>query len=154
MNLTAQIAKQLRDLHFGGNWTWSSMEEHLKDLTWKQATTHVHSLNTIATLVYHMNYYLNVVSQRIQGQLLDPKHELSFSHPPIKTQKDWEDMLTKTWRDAENFAEHIEQMPEDMLWKSISDKHGNYYRNIQGVIEHTHYHLGQIVLLKKIIAAK
>jgi hypothetical protein len=72
------------------------MEEHLKDLTWKQATTHVYSLNTIATLVYHINYYLNVVSQRIQGQLLDPKHELSFSHPPIKTQKDWEDMLTKT----------------------------------------------------------
>ncbi|HAI83731.1 MAG TPA: DUF1572 domain-containing protein, partial [Chitinophagaceae bacterium] len=28
---------------------------------------------------------------------------------------------------------------------------GTYYRNILGLIEHTHYHLGQIALIKKII---
>ena len=151
MNLTGQIAKHLRDLHFGGNWTWSNLKEHLADVTWKQATTQVYSFNTIATLVYHMNYYLNAVSKVLQETPLDSKHELSFDHPQIESQQDWEKLLNKTWADAEIFAKLIEQMPENKLWENISDKYGNYYRNIQGVIEHNHYHLGQIVLLKKIL---
>jgi hypothetical protein len=31
----------------------------------------------------------------------------------------------------------------------VEEKYGSVLRNIMGVIEHTHYHLGQIVLLKK-----
>jgi len=33
-------------------------------------------------------------------------------------------------------------------------KYGNYFRNIVGVIEHIHYHLGQIVLIKKILVSQ
>ena len=29
--------------------------------------------------------------------------------------------------------------------------HGNYYRNLHSIIEHTYYHLGQISLIKKIL---
>lgn len=151
MTLTGQIAKHLREIHFGGNWTWSNLKEHLDDVTWQQATTKVYSLNTIATLVYHMNYYLNAVSHVLEGNPLSSKHALSFDHPQINSQQDWEKLLDKTWTDAENFARLIEQMHENKLWENISDKYGNYYRNIQGVIEHNHYHLGQIVLLKKIL---
>ena len=33
------------------------------------------------------------------------------------------------------------------------EKYGTYYRNFHGLIEHAHYHLGQIVLIKKLVAA-
>jgi len=63
--------------------------------------------------------------------------------------------LDKTWKDAENFAGLIEHLPERTLEETFWDeKYGNYYRNIHGIIEHTHYHLGQIVLLKKILLNK
>lgn len=76
----------------------------------------------------------------------------SFDHPPILSQQDWEKLLEKTWTDAENFASLIEQLPESKLWEDFSNKkYGNYYRNIHGIIEHIHYHLGQIVLIKKIL---
>jgi len=49
----------------------------------------------------------------------------------------------------------IEQLPESQLWVTFSqEKYGNYYRNLHGIIEHIHYHLGQIVLIKKIILQK
>ena len=65
---------------------------------------------------------------------------------------DWDNLLDKTWTEAENFAILIEQLPEQTLWEPFTDeKYGNYYRNIQGIIEHTHYHLGQIVLIKKLL---
>jgi hypothetical protein len=151
MNLTGQLAKNLREVHFGENWTWSNLKEHLSDVSWQEATTQVCDFNTIATLVYHMNYYLNTVSNALQGRSVDAKHKQSFEHPEIRSQEAWEQLLNRTWAEAELFARLIEQMSEDRVWKDISPKHGNYYRNITGVIEHSHYHLGQIVLLKRIL---
>jgi hypothetical protein len=152
MNLTAQIAKHFREVHFGGNWTSSNLKEHLADVTLQQATTKVYSFNTIAILVYHMNYYVSAVLKVLQGAPLDAKDKYSFDHPPILCQEDWEELLNKIWTDAENFASLIEQLPESKLSETFSDeKYGNYYRNFHGIIEHTHYHLGQIVLIKKIL---
>jgi uncharacterized damage-inducible protein DinB len=152
MNLTGQVAKHLRAVYFGGNWTSVNLKENLENLTWQQANTSVYSFNSIATLVYHMNYYVEAILKVLQGGTLDAKDKYSFEHPPIQAQEDWEKLQNKTWSDAEKFASMIEQLPENTLWKAFSDeKYGNYYENIHGIIEHIHYHLGQIVLIKKIL---
>jgi len=152
MNLSAQIAKHFRELHFGGNWTCSTLKEHLADVTWEQATTQVYSFNTIATLVYHTHYYVHVVIQVLMGNPLDASDKESFECPPIRSQEDWTRLLDKTWAEAEQFAQLVEQLPEHKLWETFKEeKYGNYYRNLHGIIEHTHYHLGQIVLVKKLV---
>jgi hypothetical protein len=46
----------------------------------------------------------------------------------------------------------IEQLPEQKLNENLpGNKYGTWLRNIEGAIEHCHYHLGQIVLIKKIL---
>ncbi|MBC7774361.1 MAG: DUF1572 domain-containing protein, partial [Phycisphaerae bacterium] len=138
--------------HFGGNWTSVNLKDTLADLSWQQATTQVYEFNTIATLVFHTNYFVDAVLKVLRGGPLDAKDIYSFDHPPIHAQADWEKMLDKTWTDAEDFACLVEQLSEHKLWEDFSDqKYGNYYRNLHGIIEHTHYHLGQIVLIKKIL---
>lgn len=155
MNLSEQIAKHFRDVHFGGNWTSVNLKDSLADLTWQQATTQVYSLNTIAALVYHINYYVSAVLKVLQGEPLNAHDKYSFDLPPIKSQEDWQKLLDKTWTEAKHFANLIEQLPESKLAEDLSDKkYGNYYRNLHGIIEHTHYHLGQIVLIKKIILGR
>ena len=152
MDLTSQIAKHLREVYFGGNWTSSNLKDNLADVNWQQATTQVYSFNTIAALVYHINYYISAVLKVLQGEPLDAHDKYSFDLSPILSQEDWEKLLAKTFTDAENFASLIEQLPESKLWEDFSNnKYGNYYRNFLGIIEHTHYHLGQIVLIKKIL---
>ena len=152
MNVTTEIAKHLRDVHFGGNWTDSNLKDSLAGVTWQQATKQVHSFNTIAALVYHVSYFVSEVLKVLQGEPLTAHDKYSFDHPPISSQEDWEKLLDKTWTDAENFAGLIEKLPEYKLWEEFSDeKYGNYYRNLHGIIEHIHYHLGQIVLLKRIL---
>ena len=155
MKLTEQIAKHFREIHFGGNWTSVNLEESLADVNWQQATTKIYSFNTIAALVYHTNYYVSAVLEVLQGEPLNAKDKYSFDHPPIQSQEDWEKLLNKTWDNAEKFATLIEQLPESKLGETFTDeKYGNYYRNIHGIIEHTHYHLGQIVLIKKLLTQK
>ena len=150
MSISINIAKNLREVCFGGNWTCSNLKDNLSDIPWELATEKVNNLNTIATLTNHIHYYVIAITKVLQGGPLDSKDELSFSHPPINSANDWEQMLEKIWVDFELLATLIEQLPDDKLWEDFTDKkYGTYYRNLQGLIEHTHYHLGQIALIKK-----
>jgi hypothetical protein len=152
MNFSVQIAKHFREIHFGKNWSWSNLKDNLADVTWQEATTQVYGFNSIATLTYHIHYFVQAVLQVLQGGPLDAHDKYSFSHPPIASQADWEALLDKTWGDAENFAGLVEQLPDSQLGEIfVEEKYGSYYRNFHGIIEHSHYHLGQIVLIKKIL---
>ncbi|MFT6417325.1 MAG: putative damage-inducible protein DinB [Dokdonia sp.] len=153
MQTPALIAKHFREVYFGGNWTASNVKDQLTGITWQQATTQVYDLNTIATLVYHIHYYITGILQVMDGGPLDIKDKYSFDHPPIESQEDWDRLMTKNNSEAQRFATLIEQLPSERLLDIFVDtKYGNYYRNLHGIIEHTHYHLGQIVLIKKILA--
>ncbi|HRB71687.1 DinB family protein [Flavobacterium sp. WV_118_3] len=150
--LSKQIAKHFRDLHFGGNWTSVSLKEALDGINWEQATTTIPNLNTIAVLVYHVNYYVSAVLKVLEGEPLDASDKLSFNLPPISSEAEWEALKNKTFSEAEQFATRIEQLDDTRFFEEfIESKYGNYYRNITGIIEHTHYHLGQISLIRKML---
>ncbi len=151
MNLSTQLAKQFREVYFGGNWTWSNMKENLGDVNWEEATTQVGSLNTILKLTYHIHYFVSVTLKVLEGGPLDGHDKFSFDHPFITTDRDWAAFLETVWANGEKFAALVEKLPEEQLWETFCDeKYGTYYRNIQGIIEHTHYHLGQIAIVKKL----
>ena len=150
MTLPQQIAKQLRDVYFGGNWTAVCLQRQLADVDWQQATREIAGMHAIATLVFHMNYYVQATIRVLEGGPLDAKDSLSFDHPPIRSESDWQQLLDKSWDDARTLAENIEQLPEARLAEPfVSEKYGTYFRCLTGPIEHCHYHLGQIVAIKK-----
>lgn len=152
MSISIQTAQHFREIYFGGNWTAVSLKESLSDVTWEQATHKIQSFNTIATLVFHIGYYVTAALDVLNDMPLEAKDEYSFNHPAIDSEKQWEELLAKTWTEGERFAHLIEVLPESKFWEPFSEeKYGNYYRNINGIIEHAHYHLGQIILLKKMI---
>lgn len=146
------LAKHIHEIHFGKNWTCSNLKDQLADVTWQEALTIVDSFNSIATLAFHINYYVDAVIKVFEGNALEAKDELSFDHPPIHTSEDWQAFQNKMWKDAEQFSLLIQKLPEKQLWEEFTDKkYGDYARNILGIVEHSHYHLGQIVLLKKML---
>lgn len=151
---TAQIAKHLREVYVGKNWTWADLREHISDVTWEQATRKVFGLNTIATLVFHQHHFVKVLLKVLRGGQIEEsdKDKYSFDHPPFESQADWDNYLEKVFADTEALAQIIEQLPDEKLWETfVEEKYGIVFRNLLGVIEHTHYHLGQIVLIKKLV---
>ena len=153
MKNTQQIAKQFREVILNGTWIANTNYKHqLTGLDWEIATAKFNSLNTIAVLSQHIHYYIKGITNVFKGGSLDIKDKYSFDFQPILSQSEWENFLTKFWNDAEEFASLIEQMPEEKLKEAfVDEKYGTYQRNIDGMIEHSYYHLGQIVLLKKIL---
>lgn len=153
MTLSQQIAKQFREVHLDGKWVaLTNLKEQLSDVNWQEATTKIGSLNTIAALAFHINYYVAGLVRVFEGGPLDIRDKFSFDMPPIESEEEWQKLLSKLWNDAERFAQLVERMPDEKLQKSfVDEKYGNYYRNILAMIEHTYYHLGQVVIIKKML---
>ncbi|MBT8195289.1 MAG: DUF1572 domain-containing protein [Bacteroidia bacterium] len=147
-----ELAKHLKQVFFGGNWTSSNLKDTLVDVTWQEAATKVHSLNTITQLVYHIHYFIIAVTNVLEGKELNSKDEQSFSHSAVQNEDDWQTMIKQTLSDAEKLSALIERLPDNELNSTfVKEEYGSYNRNLLGIIEHTHYHLGQIVLIKRMI---
>ncbi len=152
MEITSLIANNIREVHYNGNWTAENLKDQLTDISWEQATTKIKNLNTIAALVFHINYYIAAVLKVLQGEPLKAHDSESFNLPPIKSQHDWEQLVNKTVEDARVFAAALEKLPDEKMGDVFEDeKYGSYLRNLIGLLQHTYYHLGQIAIVKKLL---
>ena len=150
-----QLAKRFREVILNGTWIANTnYKAQLSNLDWEKAVTPFGSLNSIAILAQHIHYYIQGVNNVFKGGTLDIRDKYSFDFAPIESQQAWDAFLNKFWYDAEDFAQSIEKMSEDMFSQPFVDvKYGTFQRNIDGMIEHCYYHLGQIVLIKKLLQA-
>ena len=155
MNRNTFLANRLREVLLHGKWIANTnFKEQIQDITWKQATQKVGNLNTIALLTFHINYYLQGLLNVFNGGALEIRDKYSFDLPPIESHEAWEKLLNTLWLNTERFAAQLELMSDAQLAAAFVDpKYGDYRRNIEGMIEHCYYHLGQIVLIKKMIRA-
>ncbi|WP_343697216.1 DUF1572 domain-containing protein [Flavobacterium sp.] len=153
MENTTEIANRFRETILNGTWIANTNYKHqLENLDWKIAITPVKNLNTISLLAQHIHYYINGINIVFKGGNLDIKDKFSFDFPPINSQEEWNSFLNKFWNAAEEFASFVEKMPEQKLNEVfVDEKYGTYKRNIDAMIEHSYYHLGQIVLIKKLL---
>ena len=148
-----QISSRFKEVLLNGKWVANTnCKDILSDLTWEQATKKVGPLNTIAALTFHINYYTAGIINVFEGGALEIRDKYSFDVPEIKSKEDWDGLRNELLANAEKFANHIEQMSDEKLEQPfVDEKYGNYRRNIEAVIEHSYYHLGQISLIKKMI---
>lgn len=153
MKLNAYLANRLKAIFLEGKWVvGTNFKEQILDLTWKEATHQVEQFNTIADLTFHIHYYIAGVKKVLEGGSLDIKDKFSFDAPPIESEEDWRVLVDKFCSDSEKFISLVEAMPNERLLSDFVDKkYGTYFRNIDVMIEHTYYHLGQIVLIRKCV---
>lgn len=147
------LASRLREVLLDGHWIANTnFKAQVSSIDWVQATHKIGSLNTIAALTYHINYYLDGILNVFKGGALEIKDQYSFDLPDIRSQADWEELVREFIENAEQFVEGVSQLPEELLDRPfVEEKYGSYLRNIEGVIAHSYYHLGQISLIRKMI---
>ena len=155
MGFASQMAKQFRDMYFGPSMVGTSLNDALKDVDWQLAVQKYGDLNSLAMLVFHINYYVSAVLKVLKGGPLDAHDKYSYDLAPINSASDWQELLSKTTRDAEEFIEIVDKMSDEELTKPMdTGKYGNWFKNLLIIQEHSHYHLGQIVLIKKLLENK
>jgi len=147
------IANRFREVLLNGKWIANTnYKDTLSTVDWKQAKKQIGTLNSISLLTQHVNYYVFGILNVFNGGTLEIRDTFSFDFPAIKSEEDWNDILNKLIINSEQFAEHVENMSDEQLeLPFVNEKYGTYRRNIEAIIEHNYYHLGQISLIKKMI---
>lgn len=153
MERNKDLANRLNEVLLNGHWiAQTNFKTQLEGLSWVQATQQIGTLNTIAALTFHVNYYLAGLLNVFKGGGLEIRDKYSFDLPPIKSESDWKNMVAEFLKNSEEFVRQVANMPDEKLDEPfVDEKYGTYLRNIEGIIEHSYYHLGQVSLIRKMI---
>jgi uncharacterized damage-inducible protein DinB len=147
MNPSLQFVKRLEEIYSGEPWFGESILTKLKDVAevsaFKQPKAGEHS---IAELVAHMIFWRRAALQKITGN-----DAAAFS---MQSPDNWpalESLKKMGWK---KLTESLRETQESL----VSELHKNaplsdeVSAQINGTIEHDIYHLGQIAIVKKLVA--
>lgn len=156
MNLPLELADRVRELFISGKWIANTnYKNELEHISWEVATYKIDTLNSILDLTYHINYYLKGILTAHKTGKLEIRDSFSFDSHNIVNQDDWNSLVEELLQNAEKLAGIIESLEIQQLAQPFFDpKYGNYLRNIEGLMEHSYYHLGQLVLIKKLVLGR
>jgi uncharacterized damage-inducible protein DinB len=152
MNILSLIAQHVIDVTEGGNWTDVNIADTIRDISVEEANRRTPaSPNTIASLLYHLSYWNRVMMQRMKGVKVAVPESNGFDVPELRTDHDWGNLKNDLFDSSRQLAEAIRAFDETKLMDPILPEYSSVYKNLQGTVEHLHYHLGQIVILKKLV---
>ncbi len=149
MKIIEAIAQHFREVNYGNNWTDASVKDVLQNISFEQAMKKTGNANTIAILLFHMDFYNMVVYDRLVGIKRKFEHEESLQQPNITTEEDWQQLQKAYFENVDKIHKAIIAFNESHLFEETT--RNTPYKNLHGLIEHIHYHLGQISLLKKLV---
>ncbi|TNE55972.1 MAG: DinB family protein [Bacteroidetes bacterium] len=153
METAKELADRFREVFLHGTWIANTnYQDQLNKVNRVEAIKSLDNLNSIAALTFHIHYYLEGVFQVLEGGPLSIRDQYSFDMPPLQTEEDWEKLRQKLLVQAEKIASRIEMLSQPELEQVFVDpKYGSYRRNLEALIEHAYYHLGQISLIRKLL---
>ncbi len=153
MTSNIQISNRIREVFLDGKWIANTnFKELLSTIGWQQAIRKVDNLNSIASLTYHVNYYLKGLLNVFSSGNLDIRDKYSFNMPEISDEEDWIELVSELLTNAGLFADQVERLSDHVLSQPfVEERYGSNMRNIEGVVEHSYYHLGQISLIRKLL---
>ena len=160
MSETKRIADQLQRAYQGRAWHGPSLLEILADVTAVQANAQpIPKVHSIQQLVLHIAAWMDAVRERIEnGPVVEPA---DGDWPLIAdtSEAGWQQTLALLAERQQALLGVIANLTDEQLNQRLGTAHDpvtasgySAYYNLHGVIQHSLYHAGQIVLLKKLLA--
>jgi|SRR5205809_625301 len=154
MTITSLIADHIKQVYEGDNWTDVNITDTIKDISCQQAQQKTEaSPNTIASLLHHLYFWNGMMLQRLKGYNPAVPAINGYDVAELKNDNDWDELKEQTHQSFIQLADAVKNFPEEKLYELSPTGKSSNYKNFQGIAEHAHYHLGQIVILKKLITS-
>jgi uncharacterized damage-inducible protein DinB len=144
----ARIADQLRRVYEGPAWLGPALTAILSDVTQEQAADRrIANAHTIWELVLHIAAWMRIARERLTAtQTRD--HTEDENWPAMAGS--WQEALAVLEREERQLEQAILRFPDERLNEPApATEPQSFYELLHGVVQHTAYHAGQIVLLKK-----
>ncbi len=150
-NAINRILKQFEALQHGDCWIGNNFKEVLHGVGHEQAMVRLNAdSNSIWMLVAHITYWRTLVVNRLTGSD-NPPPFLDFHLPDEANAESWHQTLHDFEAAYHLLRNSIHHFNEDTLDGQSPKKDQTNYELIVGCLQHDAYHLGQLMLLKKVI---
>jgi len=151
--ISKSLSARLHEVLLNGTWiAGTNWKNELLKTDFSLAVCEFKQFNTISLLCFHLNYYMQGLCSVLQGKPLEISDRFSFDAPKLHSEEDWENRKALFLKNAGLLIEFMEQASDDFLLSDfVQPQYGTWQKNIEGFIEHAWYHLGQVVLLRKMI---
>lgn len=152
MKETLRIKSLFEKLYDGHPWIDVNLLHTLAPLTAQQAAARViPQLNTIWEIMNHLISWRKNVLQRIQGSVITTPDNNYVEPVKNTSEKAWKNTLRQLAATQESWVQLLATFDKKDFEKIYSNNQMSYYEHIQGILQHDAYHLGQIVLLAKLV---
>jgi uncharacterized damage-inducible protein DinB len=146
-----RFQKLFRDHYDGDPWIEINIRGTLEGLSAKGASQKVGSLNTIWQIVNHAINWRETLLKRIQGENA-PAPENNFIETITDVSEEaWSQTLKRLQSSQDHLLSYLSAEKEINLDEKPREGPYSRYELIEGILQHDVYHLGQIVLIKKMI---
>ena len=147
----SKVNKLIKDHYNGNPWIDTTIAATLKQLTAKQAAVKIGELNSIWQIVNHMIMWRTALIARVMDK--------PISHPDnnyIEEIKDtsaaaWKQTIKKFERSQKDIVTFLRKSDDELLEKVSPSSGYSYFELVMSIVIHDSYHLGQIVLIKKMM---
>ncbi len=150
MREAERIADQFRRAHEGEAWHGPSLRELLQDVTAEQAEARaVAGAHSIRELVLHIAAWEAVARRRLAGEGAQIYNTPEDWPAGESSEEAWRAALKSLEEENAKLREAILQLDDAKLDEPIYEGMSSIYVTLQGVVQHSLYHAGQIAVLKK-----
>ena len=127
-------------------WHGPAVMEVLNDIDESIVNKKIGATHSILELVGHMTVWRTFVTERLLGhENFEVTDEMNFSPP-----ESWAKALDALLISQGKLLESLKQFPSERLSEIVPNRPYKFFTMINGIIHHDLYHLGQIVLIKRI----
>jgi uncharacterized damage-inducible protein DinB len=152
MSENKRISNLYQSIYNGNPWLEVNLANTLKDVTADQAYRKITpNLNTIWEIVNHLIQWRRNILKRVQGEVITTPDHNYFVPVLDPSEAAWEQSLQNLDKTQELWNSFLEDFDDADLDKIYANNNHTYYEHIHGIIQHDVYHLGQIVILKKML---
>jgi uncharacterized damage-inducible protein DinB len=152
MSESVRISNLYQSIYNGNPWLEVTLAHTLENVTAEQAYRKINpNLNTIWEIVNHLIQWRRNILRRVEGEtVLTPDH--NYFVPILDpSEAAWEQSLQSLAKSQELWNAFFESFDDADLAKIYVNNGHTFYEHIHGIIQHDVYHLGQIVILKKLL---
>lgn len=152
MSENQRISSLYQSIYNGNPWLEVTLAHTLENLTAEQAYRKINpNLNTIWEIVNHLIQWRRNILLRMQGEtIVTPDH--NYFVPVLDpSEAAWEQSLQSLAKTQDSWNAFFEDFDDADLAKIYINNGHTFYEHIHGIIQHDVYHLGQIVILKKLL---
>jgi uncharacterized damage-inducible protein DinB len=148
--LLDKIIDNLDTVFRGDAWHGPSLMEIINSLPLeKAAEKHSFSTNTITQHIFHLTAWRLFVIEKLNDNIhysLETEAD-NWGKPEDVGIESFNVLVSKLKKSHNDLLEKLEDYDDDILEKDVPGEYYNYYKLLNGLIQHDTYHLGMIWVL-------